>query len=245
VSDETPKLFFVHIQKTAGGTLRQTIRANLQPGEIYPEGSGFDADPLDAYWTIPRLLSIAPERQAQIRGYVGHFPYIVTELLDTDLVTMTVLRDPIERTISYLKMRSRDPERQGRTVEDIYDDPFDFPCFILNHQTKIFAMTPDDKLETFMDVIDVDRDRLEIAKAHLQEIDILGLQECYEEMLAEVAERFGWQVGHVENSHVSQGEWEITDALRARIAEDNALDIEFYQFAEQLYRERHPARATT
>jgi hypothetical protein len=243
VTDQHPRLFFVHIQKTAGGTLRHNIRANLAPEEIYPAGGPYDAEPLDAYWAIPRLVSLPKARRDQIRAYVGHFPYIASELLGIELVTMTVLRDPVERTISYLKMRSKDPERAGQSFEQIYDNPFDFPCFILNHQTKIFAMTRDDKLETFMDVIDVDRDRLEIAKQNLRKIDILGLQERYPEMLDAVAQRFGWQTGEVENTHVSEGEWDVPDGLRERIAEDNAIDIEFYRFAQELYRDRVDAEA--
>lgn len=244
MTEQPPRLFFVHIQKTAGGTLRRNIRANLGPGEVYPEGGAFDKDPLDAYWTIPRLVSIPEERRRLIRAYIGHFPYVASELLGIDLVTLTVLRDPVERTISYLKMRSKDPERAGFSFEQIYEHPFDFPCFIHNHQTKIFSMTRDDRLETFMDVIDVDRDRLEIAKENLQKVDIFGLQERYPEMLEAVARRFGWQTGEVEDTHVSEGEWEIPDGLRERIAEDNAIDIEFYEFAKKLYEERIAAEAS-
>jgi hypothetical protein len=241
VIDAVPRLFFVHIQKTAGGTLRQNILANLSPREVYPTG-GPDRregdEPMGLYWGIDRLVSLSPERRQEIRAYVGHFPYIASELLDLDLVTVTVLRDPVERTISYLKMRSEAPERRGMSIEQIYDDPFDFPCFIKDHQTKIFAMTRDDKLETFMDVIEVDRARLEIAKQNLQKTDIVGLQERYDEVLDAVGRRFGWTMGHVENTHVSKGEWTVSDALRARIAEDNQLDIEFYEFAQKLHSER-------
>jgi hypothetical protein len=238
VNDQQPRLFFVHIQKTAGGTLRRNIAENLQPGELYPAGGTFDADPLDAYWSIPRLRSLPPERKAQIRAYVGHFPYIASQLVGSDVVTLTVLRDPVERTISYLKMRSGDPERQGMSLEQIYEHPFDFPCFIHNHQTKIFAMTTDDKLETFMDVIEIDDDRVEIAKRQLAQVDVLGLQEDYPAMLERVARRFGWPVGEVESTHVSQGEWTVPDSLRERISHDNAIDIEFYEFARDLYRRR-------
>jgi len=244
VNDSNRPLFFVHIQKTAGGTLRQSIRANLGPGELYPDSNQYDQAPLDAYWAIPRLLSLSPERREQIRAYVGHFPYIVVELLDLDLTTMTLLRDPVERTISYLKMRYSDPDRQGLTLDEIYDNPFDYPCFIHNHQTKIFSMAPDDNLDTFMDVIDVDRERLELAKENLRKIDILGLQEHYPDMLTAVSRRFGWPTVEVENTHVSGSGFSIPDNLRDRIAEENAIDIEFYEFAKALYEERTRAEAS-
>jgi len=233
----TDVLFFVHIQKTAGGTLRRFIRDHLPPGAVYPEG-GHDAEPLACYWEVERLRAIAPERRGDIRAYIGHFPFAASLLVEPSPITITVLRDPVERTISYLKMRSNDPERAGLSLEQIYDHTFDFPSFIHNHQAKVFAMTTDDKLETFMDVLEVDDERLAIAKENLRTIDILGLQEEAPKLLDVVASRFGWTVDAVENRHVSEGSWEIPDSLRDRIAEDNAVDIEFYEFGRALYEER-------
>ena len=240
---EDPRIFFVHIQKTAGGTLRQYIRSNLARGEVYPEG-GFDEDPMASYWEVDRLRAITPERLAGIRAFIGHFPYIAAELVPVPVVTVTVLRDPIERTISYLKMRAKDPERRGMGPMEIYEHGFDFPCFIHNHQAKIFAMTTDDRLETFMDRIEVDEERLAIAKANLDKIDILGLQEHSELVMAEVGARFGWGAPEVEDQHVGQADWTIDQSFRDRIAEDNAVDIEFYEYGRRLWEQRHADAGT-
>jgi hypothetical protein len=234
---EHPPLFFVHIQKTAGGTLRHFIRSHLPRGALYPEG-GFDPDPLPSYWELDYMRSITGERRAAIRAYVGHFPYIACRLVGPEVTTLTVLRDPIERTVSYLKMRSRDPERSGLSLEEIYDHPFDFPCFIHNHQAKVFAMTLDDKLESFMDRIEMTPQRLETAKEHLASVDLLGLQERSDEILDLVARRYGWTVDVVADQHVSTGDWEIPAGLLERIAEDNAADIEFYEYGRRLYDDR-------
>lgn len=232
-------VFFVHIQKTAGGTLRRFIRDRLEPGAVYPDG-GFDEQPLASYWEIDRLRAVTPERARQIRAYIGHFPYIASQLVSPQPTTISVLRHPVERTISYLKMRSGDPERAGMSFEEIYDHPFDFPAFIHNHQTKIFAMTLDDPLGTFMDSIELDDERLEIAKAHLRDVHILGLQEEAPALLARVAAHLGLTVDDaVENRHVSEGEFDIPDGLRERIAEDNAMDLAFYEYGRSLYRERY------
>lgn len=241
MSTTGPPIFFVHIQKTAGGTLRHFIRSNLPDGAVYPEG-GFDTHAMDSYWEIDRLRAITPERRAQIQAYVGHFPAVAADLvadeLDDGVCTITVLRDPIERTISYCKMRSRDPGHEGMSFEDIYDDDFDFPCFIHNHQTKVFSMTRDDKLETFMDVIAVDEARLDIAKANLERIDIMGLQERSHDVLAAVADRYGWSLEGVEDQHIGRDDWSIPDSFRERIANDNAIDIELYRYACSLYEQR-------
>lgn len=244
VYEQPRPVFFVHIQKTSGGTLRNYLRDNLPRGAIYPEG-GFDADAMNSYWEIDRLRAITPERRRMIQAYVGHFPFVASELVPDDVFTVAVLRDPIERTISYLKMRSRDPGHRAadRTYEEIYEDAFDFPCFIHNHQTKIFSMTLDDKLETFMDVIDVARDRLAIAKENLQKVDLLGLQEDSDEVRRRVGVHFGWESTKVQDTHVSRSDWVVSESFRERIAHDNAIDIEFYEFARSLMELRGVQRA--
>jgi len=234
-----PRLFFVHIQKTAGGTLREYISKNLPLGSIYPD-EPHEIQTYDYYWNIEKLRNITPKRMSEIQAFVGHFPYIAAELIDVPITTLTVLREPVERTISYLKMRSNDPGKENMTLEDIYDDPFDFPAFIHNHQTKIFAMQRGgkDSLRTFMDNIDITSERLEFAKRKLKKIDILGIQEDFKHVFDILSEHMTWPKISVENQHVSTGEYTISDSLRARIAADNAADVEFYKFGKKLYERR-------
>ena len=70
-----------------------------------------------------------PERRATIRGYMGHYPYVASQLLGEDPVTLTILRDPVERTISYLKhcKRYHDHHRE-LSLEEIYRDTSTSPA---------------------------------------------------------------------------------------------------------------------
>ena len=75
------------------------------------------------------------------------------------------------------------------------------PCtsrLVLNHQTKIFSMTSDDRLDTYMDVIDVDDKRLAMAKENLAKVDFIGLTEQYDDFLDELAARH--RLGHPASS---------------------------------------------
>jgi hypothetical protein len=158
-------------------------------------------------------------------------------------VTVTIVRDPVERTISYLKhcKRYHDQHRE-LSLEEIYHDPFHFPCFIHNHQAKIFAMTDADRLESYMDVIDVDEGRLEIAKDNLALVDILGVHDHYDEFLDELRERFGWRFDRAANRRVSREPWAVPSGLREQIAADNAADVAFYEHAKWLREQRRRTR---
>ena len=54
----------------------------------------------------------------------GHFPLCTLELLGGSFTTLTILRDPVERTLSALRdQQERSPELRGAPLELIYDDP--------------------------------------------------------------------------------------------------------------------------
>ncbi len=233
------RYFFVHVMKTAGGSFRQQILANFEPHEIYPHRR-FEQEPLKAYMQIRLLLGSSEERRRAVRVFHGHFPYAVAAELDAGLVTMTLLRDPVERTLSYLRHALRVSYPDGRTTaEQVYDDPYKFPFFIKNHQAKIFALGPDDHAPSFLHDLTVDASRLETAKENLAKVHVLGLTRRYDDFLATMEADYGWQIADVANTHVSDGELEVRPAFLDRIREDNAMDIAFYEYAEKLWRERH------
>lgn len=57
--------------------------------------------------------------------FAGHFPFVAVDLLGGDLTTITVLRDPVERTISFLRQRKRNnPVHKAHRLEQMYEHPF-------------------------------------------------------------------------------------------------------------------------
>jgi hypothetical protein len=235
------KFFFLHVMKTAGATLRQHIRANFTHEEVYPYRK-HDPKLLDANYRIDYLTSLPPERLERIRVFTGHFPYAAVELLDVEVATITVLRDPVERTLSYLRhCRHYHSQHKGMALEEIYEDPFFFPSFIKDHQAKLFALTPEDRPESYMDVLDVDAARLAIAKRNLDRVDVVGTQDHFDDLLSELERRFGWSRGDVHDRHVSERDG-VPDSFRRRIAEDNAADMEFYEYALEVSRRRGSVR---
>jgi hypothetical protein len=230
-----PPLFFIHIMKTAGTSLRTIVRAQFDDADLYPSRR-YDADMHEANNSIRYLLSIPAERRKRIRAYMGHFPYVVTQLLGEELTTLTILRHPIDRAISQLKhLRIWSPEHKDLTLEAIYDDPILHPCFLRNHQAKLFAFTQEDEPETYRDVLEVDDRRLAMAKANLERVDVIGVVERYGELLERIEARFGWPTDPSTRLRVGPQD-DVPDALRRRIRLDNEADLEFYDHACRLIR---------
>jgi Sulfotransferase family len=223
------KFFFIHVMKTGGGTLRRHLQANFERGEVYPGRA--DQNKRQANTSLEYLTSLSPQRMEQIKVFSGHFPYLAVNLLGGEFTTLTILRDPVERTLSFLRSRQQE---QGGKLEAIYEEPFTFQGRILNHQTKVFSLTEIDHPDSYLKNLDVNRERLELAKANLERIDVIGTQERFGDFCAELSERFGWRFGAVEPKNVSPQVEPVPDSFRRRIAADNQADLEFYEYARHL-----------
>ena len=232
--------FFVHMHKTAGTALLQRLRLALGEDAIYPTAS--DNWTYFATMNLDLLRRRFADQADRIRVVTGHFPLCTTEVLGVPFTTFTVLRDPVERTLSALRdMRERDAEHRGKPLAEIYADPVKFRCLIQNHMVKMLALTCQEMTDGFLTVVDLDAAHLERAKRNLAErIDVWGVQEHFEEFCDELMRRFGWDLGPPRFANRSTP-YDAGDGLRERIAHDNPLDVELYRFARELRTERSPA----
>ena len=234
------RFFFVHLMKTAGTTFAIHLRGQFPAESIYPaEGLDWhDPADLERYTDASRALALSPARRAQIQVYTGHFPYMVSQLIDPGLVVLTLLREPVARTISVLQHFQRlDDRYRHLDLAAIYDDDHVFRSFVFNHQTAFFARTPRDGEQWIRDPISIDDDRFAIAKRNLAQVDVLGLTEDYPSFFEQLRARFGWWPSPPnldERANVSEPPPDVGAALRRRIADDNHYDVELYQYACEL-----------
>jgi hypothetical protein len=231
---------FVHLQKTGGTALFQRLREHFGARGVYPtpDEKGDVRAVTDLDFLVERLRVHGDE----VRVVTGHFPLCTTDLLGGGFATFTVLRDPVERTLSLLRRRQNAEERfHGRDLEDIYSDP-SLHDIIRNHMVKMLSLTVDEVTSAPLVMpVEFDPQRLERAKSNLCErIDLFGLQEHFDDLCADLSSQFEWDLGEPRFANRTQTA-PVSDALRERIAADNEIDCEFYDFARQLWEERRRA----
>jgi hypothetical protein len=237
VSAGSPRFFFVHVQKAAGTSPIFRLRRHFGRAAIYPPES--DKGDVAAVISVDHLLERWRTHRETIRVVTGHFPLSTVDLLDQRFVTFTVLREPVERTLSYLRHhKAVTPEDSGRSLEAIYEDPLRFHGLIHNHMVKVFSLTSTEMTgDGILTRIEFTPDRLERAKENLAHVDVVGLQDGFDSFCDTLTNRFGWELGRA--THVNRTEpVDVNEALRARIAEDNAMDADLYAFATRLVEER-------
>jgi hypothetical protein len=238
------RFFYVHVQKAAGTEVRERLKRHFAPEAMYPDRTDGDLITVAPQVSVSQLLARWAMRKNQIEIITGHFPYATPALLDADFVTLSVLREPVARVLSHLRHHRRlTPGTRDHSLEALYDEVFT-PEFFHNHMVKLFSLTADEVAESaaldrwaVLKVVDLTPQRLADAKANVERLDVLGLQDRLEEFSAELTARFGWDLGAPLHANRTPAE-DAPLALRRRIAADNALDVELWEHAREVYEHR-------
>lgn len=237
------RFFFLHLQKTGGTALNMRLRTMMGARAVYPCDE-LDGPLPDAVISPAHMLERVRARHDEIRVVTGHFPLAVTESLDGEYRTLTLLREPVGRTLSFLRHQIAMKFVATDSLEEIYADEFLFRGLIHNHMTKMLALDVEHAVTTgaLADVTMTARD-LDAAKATLEGIDVVGLQEDSEAFVDALRREFGWDLGPPRTANRTPPH-HVEDGLVERIRSDNALDIELYGYATDLVARRRSAEVT-
>jgi hypothetical protein len=239
--DTEPERFFVvHLQKTAGTSLRDRFRATFPDEAIYPNRSD-GRDRRHSVISLSHLLERWAARRDEIRLIAGHFPLSTVELLDADFVTVSVLRPVVDRTLSYLRHQKQlNKDDRDRTLEQIYDDPFRYQGLIRNHMTRMFSIGAEEMRagDGVLTNVPDSAEQLERAKDGVARLDAFGLQPRFDEFWDDLAVRYHLVPGEPVRSNATDLEPDVPPHLIDRILEDNALDVALYDFVAALHDQR-------
>jgi hypothetical protein len=236
------RFFFVHLQKTAGTALFQRLRHHFGTDAVYPmpQYQGTPESVLDVDLMVERLA----RHRGEVQVVTGHFPLCAIDRLPGTFATFTVLRDPVERTLSFLRhQRETEPRFRDACLEDIYEDPICREGLIRNHMVRMLSLSADEMTDGALTPVAVDEARLAAARDALgRRIDVVGVQERFDAFCEALEARFGWDLG-VPRFANRTAPMDADGDLRARIATDNEYDARLYAFARDLVARRQTGRA--
>ena len=189
-------LYFLHIPKTAGTSFRAFLDNHYHSYRHYP-GSV--------------LGELAQEKREALNRYElfsGHFGWFLHGLVSKKVTTITMLRDPIARTLSQYKHIKRGPEFAEfyRWYKDLNlseflenADRIFLPLF-LNAQTSALALDEADNEYSELNckaVDDIfalltDESLLRKAMHRLEQLAFVGIVEDFERSMECLCDIFGW-----------------------------------------------------
>lgn len=227
--------FFVHLQKTGGTSLILQMLRHFAPGEVYPWPADVPDDPERPQLSVAALQRAWTEHHDRIRIIAGHFPFAAMELLGGGFTSLTLLRDPVTRTLSNIRSQlAANPRMEGLDAETVYERTRPFTN---NHMLRMFSVTAEEIVEAealgrwaLFRWVDPTEERLDAAKANLERIDVVGFIDDLAAFVAELETRFGWTLGDPLHANPSPA-FAIPDTLVDRIREENAPDLALYEYA--------------
>ncbi|MDQ0218886.1 sulfotransferase family 2 domain-containing protein [Peribacillus cavernae] len=210
-------VIFLHIQKTAGSSLITFIKKQYTREKTW-------------FGSEDKLQALSQNETEGLSCIGGHFRYGIHEMFSKPSTYITMLRDPVDRIVSYYYYLLNRPDHgKYQRAKDL-----DFETFLNTFQTKtsnfqtrrITGGNPD----------------LETAKKHLLEnFSFVGLTERFEESLFLMKKEFDWTNTKYRNRNITSqrpDQRHVPDEVISLIEDNNKLDMELYRFAQDLFEKR-------
>lgn len=246
---DAPVLYFYHLPKTAGISMKNVLADHFWPDQIFP----------DFLWSD--LLTRTPAQLAGFRLFQGHFYSHLYRLLPSRPIAITLLRDPVARALSHYRWMWRETDhyfydrvhKVGSLMGFLHDP--EGRALLSNFQTRLLALDMDTMkedpsynlsdpyvVETLLELTTPTMDDAELlarAKARLDSFVFVGLSERLQESMWLLDYMFGWwpaQTVPYVNAAPSDGVFgDISSEAIGLLRAMTSLDAELYCYAQQRF----------
>jgi hypothetical protein len=237
-------LFFMHIPKTAGMSMRQYLSNQYEADEICPAERWQD------------LLDLRRD-VGSYRLVRGHFRYNLRQLIAPDARMLVVLREPLRRTVSALRHLGRDPE-----FHQTYDIAKHLTLGEMIHHPAIMGLQRDvqarflcasrraEEVTLYLEGarsrnLDADAGDQEsppafqLAADRLETIEFVGITEQLGDLVASMAQEMNFHPSaHFPVINENPERVDPLDGLTGQeleiVREHNTMDLQVYDFARKM-----------
>jgi hypothetical protein len=235
VADET--LIFLHVPKTAGISVSQTIVRNFPEAQVYHvrnpahvNGPTFSKN----HGTVEEFERLPEAQRGSFRCILGHMHFGLHEHVPGPAAYVTVLRDPVERLLSqygqYCRMVRSGEMGGGTDVPSLEEFCRQKHRAMDNHQARFLCGRAFDRHSR--------QENVERAKENLRTwFRVVGTLERFDETEAVLHRAYGWPWVARFRENVGAGRLRREDVdprFLAEVEELNWLDYELHELADSL-----------
>jgi len=237
VSKDKPRsVIFLHLPKTAGTTLNNIINRQYRDDEIYASGAIVQD-------SVAQLKAMEIGEREKIRIFIGHMGFGLHDLLAPPTTYFTILREPIDRVISFYYYVQRNGAHYLHDY--VLNDDVSLDEFLTSKAT---LMTDNFQVRLISGVWndipygECTRETLEQAKKNLQDsFAVVGLTEEFDQTLLLLKRALGWDNIYYMRHNVTKNRPQkdvLSPETMALLRSHNELDLELYAFAKTLFAEQ-------
>lgn len=251
-------VFFLHIAKTGGSTIKALIQNQFSIDSIFPGYYLFD------------LKNTTSEELGRYKLFMGHFPYSLSACLPHRLRCITFLRDPLERTLSHLEFIRREvPHHPLYSL--LHDREMSFADIIKHRDLvpeirnwQLNAIAPIVPCDSIFKALRgsstpmefsvhyerskprmSDHDKLELAKSYLDEFFFVGITDRMAQGLQVLSYLLrAPPMRHVQSLNIADRRTrrhELPEDVIAYIEEQTFYDRQLYDYAAGLFERNYAA----
>lgn len=248
---ENDVLYYLHIPKTAGTSFTDIIIRNFPAHSLFQPIRPYD------------FTHASAEAAESARFVAGHWFYDLAPIIKRKIVYVTMLRDPVERTISQYAQIKRGTMKfanvqrvKSQSLLEFVKDPDNLYMYANAQTRQLGTSVPtadmvvgldDLKMEFFQRVLDFPRTRaednalLEPALERLESFAFVGLTERFDESLEVLCDTFGWALpAKSETLNISGNRpTDIPQEAIDIIHEHTRLDAKLYEAGKRIFENRY------
>ena len=227
-SVESEQILFLHLPKTAGTALRNFFARHLGEERVSRN--------------LNMRLEEALGRYSDLSAICGHLHAEQGQTLPSERVSITVLRDPVDRFLSYFYFRKFDAQNHAvdrrvlaLDIDQYIDELTDADRGDLNLQTQLLYPLGTQSMSLLSWP-----ERVTAAQVALDDIDLGGIQSEVDDFVSMISARMGWAADkaldrvNVTSQRIAPNQ--LTSASRRKLDEVLQYDRLVYEHAVERFR---------
>lgn len=229
-------VIFLHIPKAAGSTLLHIVRRQYNPSSI------FDIDGKNPLESIKQFKLLQKNKTEATQAVMGHMYFGAHEFLPQSSTYITMLRDPIERIISFYYYVLRNPDHNHYNL--ITSKNLSLKDYVKSGIGKQLD-NGQTRLLSGIDALDVEfgscsETMLSRAKLNIKkDFAVVGITEKFDESLLLMKSKLNWKKSILyTKTNVTQNrpkKLDFPEVDLREIEKQNEFDIELYRYAQELF----------
>lgn len=233
-----PEVFFIHIMKTAGTSIRRMLMASMPHSLIYPNDTDLQQSESGQYPSLSEISrQLGSGEIRKFRVLCGHYPFFMGEKIFENPTYVVFLRDPLARTISMIEHRKlQNPAYKNISYEQILDNKEFVATQLDNYQSKVFAFDGPQQCPNDVNVpFQLTAESFELALKRLEKVHVVGLTEHFDASMALIESHLGMTFHR--QLHANQGNYnvDISAEAKEKILDMNTYDLLFYEHARNRF----------